>query len=245
MTIHTQWLKIFKQEAPKAFSKDMPRDVSVCVLDGMPMLMIGGYNETPMTWDDYIARNFANQIRRNFSMGISTVILSFDEYSHGPITKSITQSNRNKMAAPFVFHESQFLDNFVPPDLNSKLRNRCFKQRVIEYIIRFVPEMIQLQPGKRFIIDYVDAPKMFAVKKDSKEVLEDHMDFPPKGENDIKFTRFCRMFDSALVVSVDGDYLLIALNEIERLQRQGVEPPKIFIRRLRYKMPGKNRLVEA
>jgi len=246
MTIHTQWLRVFKEEVPKAFSSEVPRDVSCVIYDAMPMLMIGSSNDRQMTWDEFISRNFANQIRRSFSMGVSTVVLSFDEYSLGPCSKSITQSNRNKMATPFVFHENQFLENLVPLDLNSRLRNRVYKRRVIECITRLIPEMIQLKsPSQRFIIDYMDAPRIFVLDKTSKEILEDRLDMPPKGENDIKFTRFCRMFDKSVVYSVDGDYLLIALNEIENIQNQGGVSPKIFIRRLRYKMPGEKRKAEG
>jgi hypothetical protein len=59
------------------------------------------------------------------------------------------------------------------------------------------------------------------------------------GENDIKFTRFARLYGDCIAHSVDGDYLPIALLEHERqvniLALQG-DPVRIAVYRLAYNM---------
>jgi hypothetical protein len=59
------------------------------------------------------------------------------------------------------------------------------------------------------------------------------------GENDIKFTRFSRLYGDCIAHSVDGDYLPIALMEHERqVSLMGIsgDPIKIAIYRLEYNM---------
>jgi hypothetical protein len=59
------------------------------------------------------------------------------------------------------------------------------------------------------------------------------------GENDIKFTRFARMYGDTIAHSVDGDYLPIALMEHERqvvLHGRHTDPSRMAIYRLEYNM---------
>jgi hypothetical protein len=59
------------------------------------------------------------------------------------------------------------------------------------------------------------------------------------GENDIKFTRFARIYGDCIAHSVDGDYLPIALLEHERqvaLLGIQADPVRIAVYRLAYNM---------
>jgi hypothetical protein len=59
------------------------------------------------------------------------------------------------------------------------------------------------------------------------------------GENDIKFTRFSRMYGDCIAHSVDGDYLPIALMEHERQVAElgkDQDPIRIAVYRLEYNM---------
>ena len=59
------------------------------------------------------------------------------------------------------------------------------------------------------------------------------------GENDIKFTRFSRMYGDSIIHSVDGDYLPIALMEHEKqvvLQGKNTDPTRIAVYRLEFNM---------
>jgi hypothetical protein len=59
------------------------------------------------------------------------------------------------------------------------------------------------------------------------------------GENDIKFTRFARIYGDCIAHSVDGDYLPIALMEHERqvmLHGRDKDPTRIAIYRLEFNM---------
>jgi glyoxylate utilization-related uncharacterized protein len=40
-------------------------------------------------------------------MGAKTVVLAFDDYKYVPSAKSITQANRSKNKAQFVFNDDQ------------------------------------------------------------------------------------------------------------------------------------------
>jgi hypothetical protein len=90
MTIDSSWIACFKEEIPAAFTRSPPFAPTAVFCDGqiklMPAAMQGVQN-----WEDYIQRQFAGQIRRYFSRGVSCVILAFDDYNHVPAAKSMTQ----------------------------------------------------------------------------------------------------------------------------------------------------------
>jgi hypothetical protein len=59
------------------------------------------------------------------------------------------------------------------------------------------------------------------------------------GENDVKFTRFARLYGDCIAHSVDGDYIPIALMEHERqvmLHGRDKDPTRIAIYRLEFNM---------
>lgn len=68
MTIHSDWLKIFKGEAPHAFKDSYPLQGTpkVAYIDGMPLLM--ACEQNVQTWDDLLRCNFARHVKRYFHL---------------------------------------------------------------------------------------------------------------------------------------------------------------------------------
>jgi hypothetical protein len=218
---------------------------------------------TTRMWDDLVKRNFAYPIMRYYRMGASTVVLAFDDYAHVPAAKSITQANRSKGKAPFVFGDSQNLESVMPQDYNERLCNRVYKRRVIELITEMVPDCARLREGQRLIIDYVDCPVLFQVDESTGRVKHSYMEsIPPMGECDVKFTRWSRMLGDMIAHSIDGDFIPIALMEYEKqvnklLLRGGaagergggsqgrVAPSSIAIYRMECRMPMERKRAPA
>lgn len=126
MTINSSWVEILKGEAPDAFAESPPFVGRVAYLDGMPLLMAAG---TTRRWDDLVRFNFCSPVRRFFRMGTRTVVLAFDDYTHVPVAKSITQANRSKKKVKIDFNERQQLETIMPVDYNERLSNRVYKRR--------------------------------------------------------------------------------------------------------------------
>lgn len=107
----------------------------------------------------------------------------------------------------------------MPADYNERLRNRCYKRKVIDLIAETVIDSIKLGEGQKLIIDYVDCPVKFQLDPSTKKPKHEFMtDIPPMGECDVKFTRWSRMLDVDTMIahSVDGDFIPIALMEYEK-----------------------------
>ena len=64
MTIHSDWVKVFKQEVPHAFKDSYPFQGSpkIAYIDGMPLLMACERNVK--TWADLLKNNFARHVNR-------------------------------------------------------------------------------------------------------------------------------------------------------------------------------------
>jgi hypothetical protein len=236
MTIDSGWVRVMKEEVPAAFTKKCQFDAKCAVLDGMPLLMAGGHIEE---WRDLIQRNFYYAINNYFNRGVPVVVLAFDDYTYVSNAKSITQANRSKKVAEFNFNERQYLEPKVPKDFNEKLRNRVYKRMVIDCIVASIPKMLDLKNDRSFIIDYVECPIRYFYNQETRKLDMEYMQLPPMGENDIKFTRFARIYGDCIAHSVDGDYLPIALLEHEAqiaTKGQDQDPFKIAIYRLEYNM---------
>lgn len=107
----------------------------------------------------------------------------------------------------------------MPSDYNERLRNRCYKRKVIDLIAETVVDSIKLQQGQRLIVDYVDCPIKFELDPSTRKPFHKFMtDIPPMGECDVKFTRWSRMLgvETMIAHSVDGDFIPIALMEYEK-----------------------------
>jgi hypothetical protein len=108
--------------------------------------------------------------------------------------------------------------------------NRAFKSKLIQFVIEILSSKIQQQLGDKqtFIIDYQGHPLLY--KKDAEQA-EQLTDFPPLGESDVKFPRYCEEFRRIQIDSVDGDSIPIAL-----LHTESDPSRKISILRLQTKV---------
>lgn len=90
MTIDSSWIACFKEEVPAAFTSAPPFAPNAVFCDGQIKLMcpaVGGF----FTWADYIHRQFARGLQQYLDKGVECVILAFDDYSHVPSAKYMTQ----------------------------------------------------------------------------------------------------------------------------------------------------------
>jgi hypothetical protein len=124
MTIDSSWIACFKEEVPAAFRPTPPFAPTAVFCDGQIKLMPAAIDSV-VTWEDYIHRQFAGQIRRYFARGVSCVILAFDDYNHVPAAKSMTQVRL-------------FLISFPPcPYVNCSLGVPCAYPPVVVAQIRY------------------------------------------------------------------------------------------------------------
>ena len=128
----------------------------------------------------------------------------------------------------------------IPANYNQLLFNRNFKTRVVIYMIQQITLQTRLKfPNQRVIIDYQNNPYVAVgigaakaggeIGPGSEPVLATEFEVKcPLGESDLKWVRYLP-FGNMILDAIDSDYLIIALNQIERL---GVAAPKIYVRRL-------------
>jgi len=231
MTIHSQWLAVFKKLSPESFSKVNQFQPKSCFVDGMPSLMVSSHVSE---WKDIVHRNFGFAVNKYFKMGCQNVVIGFDHYDYVSSGKSITQHNRAKKVAPFEFGAGESLPTFVPRDYNEKIRNRAFKRAVIDYIATHLPRVVHLEKGKSLIIDYVHAPVRYFLDPDTGVLQHEYMGLPPMGECDLKAVRFAELFGDMIIHSVDGDFLPISMIFHEKLVAQK-KPLNLAVYRLEYK----------
>jgi hypothetical protein len=94
MTIDSTWLVSFKEDVPCAFTPAAPHRHSAVFVDGQIKLMQAAPRE-PMTWDEFIHRQFARHLSRHLEH-CDTVILAFDNYAEVPRAKAMTQLKRRR-----------------------------------------------------------------------------------------------------------------------------------------------------
>lgn len=213
MTIDSNWLKCFKTDVPQAFTKKPPFCPQAVFIDGQIKLNAPLLTET-QTWDMYIDRQFKNCIQRYLSQSqVKCVILAFDNYELVPVAKSMTQLKR-RLAIPSVeFHGRECLPPTVPKgqDWIAHLSNRTFKTKLIQMIIYYLVNHIQLEETQSLIIDWMGHPKKYNHKKE----FEVCTDLEPLGEADVKFCRYTKPFPKLQVDSIDGDSVPIAMLHIQ------------------------------
>lgn len=155
MTIDSSWLLGFKEEAGHAFSPSCTIHPRAVFCDGQIHLMQGSSSE-PLTWDQYISRQFLRPVEKFFNM-CDVVILAFDNYARVPASKAMTQTKRKKRVPVVSFAESQTLPCMVPEGDKwaSCISNRTFKAKVIDLVMTRLPQMVLGRHGnKQLIIDY-------------------------------------------------------------------------------------------
>lgn len=235
MTIDTNWLKCFKEEAVEAFTDVCPFRPHAVFSDGQIRLMQNPPMH-PQTWDEYIYKRFVSHYKY-FLQRSPVLVIAFDNYTYVPVAKAMTQSSRRKNIPTIPFSTSSPLPCMVPEGDTwmQLISNRTFKLKLIELIVLKLPKLLLTQfPDKTIIVDY-DVPCKYTL--DGEDVLCETLgDLPPLGEADVKFTRWADKYEKLLVDSIDGDSVPIALMHMERKLTQETCPPKIAIYRCKIQM---------
>ena len=243
MTIDSSWLHAFKEEAPHAFGARHPFRPHAIFVDGQIKLM-QGFQREPLTWDQFIHRQFARHLQRCYET-CDVLILAFDDYEHVPKAKGMTQAKRRKHVPAVPFSEHSELPCMVPEGEHwtQCIANRTFKARVIDLVLLRLPQVLLLagddHAQKRLIVDYKGEPQEYRFNPSERRVICQPFEagLQPLGEADVKFTRYADRFKKLMVDSIDGDSIPIALLHFERRLRVQSDPPQISVYRMELNGP--------
>lgn len=235
MTIDSTWLVSFKEDVPCAFTPAAPHRHSAVFVDGQIKLMQAAPRE-PMTWDEFIHRQFARHLSRHLEH-CDTVILAFDNYAEVPRAKAMTQLKRRRPIPACPLEDGAELPCMVPEGelWTQCISSRAFKARVVELVLLRLPHVLLVgRPGKRLVVDYT-RPVEHSFEPGVGMRRAELADLEPLGEADVKFPRYAAMHGSLMVDSIDGDSVAIALRHHELCVRHGASPPRVSVFRLELK----------
>jgi hypothetical protein len=131
MTINTEWVSILKISHPAAFKQSMPVVPVSWFVDGQIKLMKTAWITT---WENFFKMQFVHTIDHALDSGAQVVIMGFDDYTHVPVCKGMTQRKRNKLVQTFAYDSAKGLPDAPPQDWNTAMSNRTFKVAVIQFI---------------------------------------------------------------------------------------------------------------
>ena len=209
MTIDSGWVQILKKGCPAAFARDLGVTPTTWFIDGQIKLMKGAW---VVTWDMFIKHQFIDTIDRAFDHGASVVVLGFDDYTHVPVCKSMTQRKRSMQQAAFTFNDKCGMPALPPEDWGSAMRNRYFKSQVVNLVVRNLKRHYA-DHGRTVILDWMGPPVVLgrALELDERTLPEVvlHPD-ARRGECDIKALAWAT-WGPLVVQSTDGDFVPLAL----------------------------------
>lgn len=144
------------------------------------------------------------------SLGAETVVLAFDDGTHVPRAKAITQRKRREKVSAL---EIEGWPDTPPQPWNAAMANSAFKQTVIRYVAEHLPALLQLR-RKNVIIDWNgDHYQHVCYVEPNDWWVEDVAREARLGEADVKFLYWARVLARPMaVISVDGDYVPIAMS---------------------------------
>ena len=217
MTIDTGWTKLIKRNVPQAFSHKLQDKPTTVFIDGQIKLMCGSHIRS---WSQLVRQQFLQCIDAAFQTGACIVVLAFDNYEHVPSAKNMTQAKRSKQHVNINFDDSDDLPAHMPENWSAAMRNRGFKTKVMHMIVNtlrmhFTESNTLQKNGRTLILDFVK-PEVLGTKVDLPHFADE--EFRKRGECDIKAFRWS-CYGPLLIFSTDGDYLMIALMQLERLQK--------------------------
>jgi hypothetical protein len=229
MGINRGWIEIFKQNSPSSFTKFLPdgNTVKTVFIDGQLKLQRPSCIDT---WQRWLDVQFSYNIRKYLTSGVETIVLAFDNYEFCPSAKAPTQQKRKSRVIMADWHERMALPPTIPAEYEQLLYNRTFKGRVIQFVIDNITKSMQplLKDGQRIIIDYRKDPIVLSAGGTSTVMPI----CVPLGESDVKFIRYLEMGDM-VIDAVDSDYVIIAMNQVERMQNsEHTCVPNVYVRRL-------------
>ena len=232
MTINAEWVSILKTSHPAAFTAAIPAVPVSWFVDGQIKLMKGAWITT---WEVFFQMQFVRTIDRAFDSGAQVVIMGFDDYTHVPECKGMTQRKRNKAAQDFEYDSSQGLPEAPPQDWNAAMRNRTFKIAVIHFIVKNI-KLRYRKFEKTVIVDWVGAPVVLGreLAADASTLPDCVLDAASKrGECDIKAFAWTT-WGPTMIESTDGDFIPLAL-----LQTSIDSTKRIFLERIHTRTSNK------
>jgi hypothetical protein len=224
MTINSDFFKIIKEGCPDAFSENLPFKPDIVFIDGQVKLM----KATEInSWNLFFAIQFYKTIEKCFALGANTVVLAFDDYTHVPSSKNMTQVKRTKQKVVLDFANNSKLPVNMPEDWAGAMANRTFKVKVINKVLEATSEWFQTKlktdvayRERKLVLDYAGVPQLIQLPTDTVYPIQhfiNEYDWMPKkntvgrGECDIKAFVWMHVCKFLCVVSTDGDYLPLAL----------------------------------
>lgn len=232
MTIDSGWVKVLKQGKSSAFTDTIPLTPKVVFIDGQIKLMKAAHITT---WHQFLKCQFFNTIERAFDTGASVVVLGFDNYRHVPSAKNMTQRKRSQHVPVMDFDQYDELPPMLPQYWDAAMRNRSFKVKVMGMVTNNVREKYKTEINRTVIIDFVDnievlgnqirLPSILQTAKDEAVTLK-------RGECDIKAFPYAEL-GPLLIHSTDGDYVPMALVQVERALQQNTKVPTIMLHRIK------------
>lgn len=229
MGIDALWPKILRGESEEYIEKKPLENVKTVFVDGQVMLMKSTIPPHVKTWDDFVTYNFTTKLQRLHWM-YDTVIISFDNYSHVPIYKSIEQTKRIAMnKTPFNFERGDAIPEKPPPShvWSDALLNRTYKTVLISIITKILAAKYcpPMKP-RTLVLDFCNVVKISYTNYGCKREVIEFM--KSMGESDVKFLRYISIYGPILVDSIDSDVLLIAMQFMQKNNMQ----IDIFVRRM-------------
>ena len=223
---------MLKTSHPRAFSEALPTVPVSWFVDGQIKLMKGAWITT---WEVFFQMQFVRTIDRALDTGAQVVIMGFDDYTHVPECKGMTQRKRNKVAKDFVYDPSKGLPEAPPQDWNAAMRNRTFKIAVIGFIVKNI-KLHYKNCDKTVIVDWVGAPVVLGrqLTVDGRKLPDCVLDAASKrGECDIKAFAWTT-WGPTMIESTDGDFIPLAL-----LQTSIDTTKRIFLERIHTRTSNK------
>lgn len=225
MTINSEWTSILKTSHPGAFKESIDTVPVAWFVDGQIKLMKAAWITT---WDVFFRMQFIRTIDRAFESGAQVVIMGFDDYTHVPLCKGMTQRKRNKVAHDFAYDSANGLPEAPPQDWNSAMRNRTFKVAVIHFIVKNIKLHFR-KHEKTVIVDWMGVPVVIGrpLSEDARTLPDCVVDAASKrGECDIKAFAWT-VWGPTMIESTDGDFIPLAL-----LQTSMDSSKRIFLERI-------------
>ena len=234
MTINSEWVSILKSSHAAAFKQSLPVVPVAWFVDGQIKLMKASWITT---WEVFFKMQFVRTIDRALDSGAQVVVMGFDDYTHVPACKGMTQRKRNKLAQSFAYDTAKGLPDAPPQDWNAAMRNRTFKIAVIQFIAKNIA-LHYKGSTKTVIVDWVGVPTVIGrqLAHDARRLPESVLrDTSKRGECDIKaFAWTC--WGATMIESTDGDFIPLAL-----LQTSSDPSKRIYLERIETRVAGKRK----
>jgi len=234
MTIDAGWVKILKTNVPRAFADALPARPDIVFIDGQIKLMKGDFITT---WDAFVQCQFINTIESAFALGAPVVVMGFDDYAYVPRSKNMTQSKRNRSVPEVDFSEDDDLPPRPPQDWMAAMRNRTFKVKVIKYVVCRLKQHFRLEDRRSVVLDFHGVPEVVGGSFKLPLLFAGHTEERPlrRGECDIKGPDYLPHRGNLLLESTDGDFIPIALIQLEKRRRESNSLANIFVHRIKVK----------